>query len=179
MANSPKKYPPVVVVDENDTEIGTAPLAEVWQKGLYHRIASIFIEDEHGRMLLQLRSPAVKLYPRCWDQAAGGHVDEGQSYDQAASNEIAEELGLHNAALTPLGTFKSNNVLEDGRIINQFECMYLARISHDALLKLELEEVSEVRWFTPAELKAEIAQHPQKFTPGLLYGLREYFPAYV
>lgn len=179
MAHDPKKRPPVVIVDENDNETGTAPLAEVWQKGLYHRIASIFIEDEQGRMLLQLRSPEVRLYPRCWDQAAGGHVDAGQSYDQAAANEMAEELGLSDFALTPLGTFRSNNTLEDGRIINQFERVYLARIPSGAKLKLEAEEVSKVRWFTPAELKKEIAEHPEAFTPGLLYGLQKYFPSFA
>jgi isopentenyl-diphosphate delta-isomerase type 1 len=170
-------YPPVIVVDENDHEIGTAPLAEVWQKGLYHRIVSIFVQDDQGCILLQLRSPEVKIYPGCWDQAAGGHVDEGQTYEQAAMNEIAEELGLHDVTLTVLGTFRSNNKLDDGRIINQFERVYIARIRHNVVLRPEANEVSKLQWFTPAELKIEIAKHPETFTPGLLYGLREYFPA--
>jgi len=46
------KYPPVVVVDKEDNEIGTAMLSEVWQKGLYHRIASIYVLDDDGRILL-------------------------------------------------------------------------------------------------------------------------------
>jgi isopentenyldiphosphate isomerase len=128
-------YPPVVVVDENDNEIGSAPLAEVWQKGLYHRIVAVFIEDDQGRMLLQLRGPNVSVYPNCWDQAAGGHVDEGQSYDQAAINELAEEIGLHNVALTTLGTYRSSR--QDGEcIINQFERVYLVRVPHDVVLQL-------------------------------------------
>jgi len=168
-------YPPVVVVDENDNEIGSAMLAEVWQKGLYHRIVSIFVEDDQGRMLLQLRSPHVQVYPNCWDQAAGGHVDEGQSYDQAAANELAEEIGLHNAELETLGTHRSNSE-DEGRIINQFERVYVVRVPHDVALRPEAEEVSKLQWFTPAELKARIAKHPEEFTPGLLYVLREYFP---
>lgn len=65
MANA--KYPPVVVVDKNDNEIGTAPLAEVWRKGLYHRIVSVFLVDDDGRMLLQRRAPGVRIYPNAWD----------------------------------------------------------------------------------------------------------------
>lgn len=65
-----KIYPPVVVVDENDNEIGSAPLAEVWKKGLYHRIVSVFVQDDKGRMLLQKRGADAKIYPNCWDQAA-------------------------------------------------------------------------------------------------------------
>ena len=172
-----KVYPPVVVVDEHDNEIGTAMLAEVWQKGLYHRVVAVYIEDDQGRMLVQLRGPQVKIYPNCWDQAAGGHVDEGYSYEQTAVNELGEELGLHNVALELLGTFRSNEKLDDDRINNVFERVYVAHVAHDIILKPQPDEVSELRWFTPAELKVSITKHPKQFTPGLLYGLHEYFPA--
>jgi len=177
MAHASKTYPPVVVVDENDNEIGSAMLADVWAQGLYHRIVSIFVEDEQGRMLLQMRGPDVKVYPNCWDQAAGGHVDEGFIYDQAATNELAEELGLHDVPLQTLGTFRSNDKLGDGRVINQFERVYLARVPHNTPLVLQEDELSKVQWFTPAELNAQIKQHPETFTSGLLHGLRTYFPA--
>lgn len=168
-------YPPVVIVDEHDNEIGTAPLAEVWQKGLYHRIVSVFVRDEQGRMLLQLRSPSVAVYPNCWDQAAGGHVDAGQTYDQAARNELAEETGLKNVTLTTLGTFRTNTK-ENGRSINQFERVYLAHVSGNVELRPEAAEVSSLQWFTPAALQQDVAANPQAFTPGLLYCLEHYFP---
>lgn len=168
-------YPPVVVVDEHDNEIGTAMLAEVWEKGLYHRIVSVFVQDEQGRMLLQLRGPNVAAYPNCWDQAAGGHVDEGQTYDQAARNELFEETGLEDVEFTELGTYRSNNQ-EGERIINQFERVYVARVPGDITLHPEAEEVSSLQWFAPEELRQLIAEHPARFTPGLLYCLRVYFP---
>ncbi len=176
MANA--KYPPVVVVDENDHETGSAMLADVWKNGLYHRVVAVFIEDDQGRMLLQLRSPNVKIYPNRWDQAAGGHVDEGQSYEQAAHNELAEELGLQNITLKELGTFRTNSESEGGRIINQFERVYLAQVPHDIMLKPGLDEVKKLQWFASSELKTKIVQRPEEFTPGLLHGLRTYFPAF-
>jgi isopentenyl-diphosphate delta-isomerase len=176
MTHSAKKYPPVIVVDENDKEIGSAMLAEVWQKGLYHRGVSIFIVDTDGRILLQFRSSHVGVYPNCWDQAAAGHVDEGFGYDETAKNELAEELGLENVPLKTLGTFLSHNVLDDGRIINQFERVYIGHVARDVGLTLEPEEVAEVRWFAPSELTVEIAEHSGKFTPGLRVALEKYFP---
>lgn len=176
---SDSKYPPVVVVDENDNEIGSAMLSEVWQKGLYHRIVSIFVEDNLGCMLLQLRGPKVKIYPNCWDQAAGGHVDEGFSYDQAALNELAEELGIHDVSLKLLGTFRTNNKLNDGRAINQFERAYLVKIPRSTNLNLQTDELSKVQWFTPTKLKILVSEHPEDFTPGLLYALRKYFPEFA
>ena len=150
-------------------------LAEVWRKGLYHRIASIFIEDGHGRMLLQLRGPQVGIYPNCWDQAAGGHVDKGQTYKQAALNETAEELGLRDVTLKALGTFRFNNRLADGRIINQFERVFLVQVPYNTVFKPEPEEISKLQWFELSKLKTEITQRPEAFTPGLRYALGKYF----
>jgi isopentenyl-diphosphate Delta-isomerase len=168
-------YPPVVVVDDQDQVIGTAMLAEVWQKGLYHRTVSIFIVDERNRMLLQLRGPNVKIYPNCWDQAAGGHVDEGFSYEKAAHTEILEELGLADLKLATVATLRTNERLDDGRIINQFERVYRAQISSNEVLVPEQREISQLRWFSSEELREEIALCPEQFTPGLLVVLKDYF----
>jgi isopentenyldiphosphate isomerase len=165
-----------VVVDENDREIGSAPLDEVLEKGLYHRIVSVFVRDEHERILLQLRGPHVKIFPNCWDPAAGGHVDMGNSYEQTALMEAKEELGLRDISLKLLGTHRSNTP-EGDRIINEFERAYLVQITHDTPLKPQPEEISALRWFDPAELKREVAANPSKFTSGLLYCLRQYFPS--
>lgn len=151
-------------------------LDDVHQKGLYHRIVSVFVIDEGGRMLLQLRSPNVKVFPNCWDQAAGGHVDVGQTYEQTAQMEAEEELGMHGIELKVLGTHRSNS-REGGRIINQFERAYVAQVPHSTSLKLQADEISALQWFEPSELKAKIAESPDKFTPGLLYCLKEYFPS--
>jgi isopentenyl-diphosphate Delta-isomerase len=168
-----KKYPPVVIVDEHDSEVGSAMLAEAWKKGLYYRIVAVFVEDEEGQILLQLRGPQV-INPNHWDQAAGGHVDEGQSYEQAAMNELSEELGIQDVELKELGTFRINKKTDDGRIINRFERVYLARIPHDTPLKPEPDEISELRWFAPSELRTQIDQQPGSFTEGLRYILDEY-----
>lgn len=171
------KYPPVVIVDETDAKIGSAMLSEVWQKGLYHRVIAAFITDDLGRMLLQLRSPSV-LYPNCWDQAVGGHVDEGYNYDQTAIKEMEEELGIVNIPLTPIATYRTNS-LDGERIMNQFERVYHAEVPHDIRLVAEAAEVSELRWFTPNELKALITHSQEHLTPGLVYNLQTYFPAFA
>jgi isopentenyldiphosphate isomerase len=172
-----KVYPPVVVVDGNDVVTGSAMLAEVWQKGLYHRIAVVHVLDDTGRMLLQLRGPHVALYPNCWDEAAAGHVDEGFDYDQTAIKELAEETGIQNVQLEILGTNRTNR-REQGKIINQFERVYIARVPHGTALKRQIDEVAQLRWFTPLERSTLVASQPNILTPGLLHNLRTYFPQF-
>lgn len=158
--------------------MGLAMLAEVWKKGLYHRISSVFIKDDEGRMLLQRRGSGVKLYPNCWDQAAGGHVDEGFTYETTAANELAEEVGLHDLQLQVVATYRFSTH-EDDKIINQFVRVFLATVPHDTPLQPQADEVSELQWFTPEGLKRMIADQPEVFTPGFLYELRKFFPALV
>lgn len=148
---------------------------EVLQKGLYHRIVSMFIQDEQGRMLLQLRGPHVAVYPGCWDQAAGGHVDVGQDYERSAIHELAEELGLTNVPLKEIATYRYNG-RSGPKIINQFVRVYLAQIPHDTVLQPDAHELVKVQWFTASELRRLISEHPEQCTPGLIHELRTYFP---
>ncbi len=128
-------------------------------------------------MLLQRRSPSVKLYPNCWDQAAGGHVDQGFTYESTAANELAEELGLHDLKLKTVATYRFNT-REDSRTINQFVRVFLAQIPSCTPLQPQAEEVGKLQWFTPDELKRLTAEQPEVFTPGFLHELRAYFPAF-
>lgn len=48
-----------------------------------------------------------------------GHVDSGNSYDQAAAAEVDEELGLKDIELKTVATYRYNTTSVD-HIINQF-----------------------------------------------------------
>lgn len=169
-------YPPVVVVDEQDNVIGNAPLAEVLEKGLYHRIVSVHVQDEGGAMLLQLRSPHVRLYPNSWDQAAGGHVDEGHTYESAALAELEEELGITDVPLRIVDTYRYRGK-EGEASINQFVRVYLVTVSRDSQIHIEPKEITTVQWFTLDELRMLVHEQPEHFTPGYLQELRSYFLA--
>jgi len=168
-------HPPVVVVDEHDHEIGKAMLAEVWEKGLYHRIVHIIAEDEDGRVLLQHRAADAKLWPNCWDHSAGGHVDEGFTYDSAARAEVAEELGLQEVQLEAVATHPTR-ITHNGHILNRFTRLYRIRITKDTPLRINEEELSATRWFTLPELRAALKTRPQDFTDVLRYTIETYYP---
>lgn len=169
-------YPPVVIVDEHDSAIGTEMLAKVWKTGLYHRIAYVIVEDESGRVLLQRRSANMELYPNRWDDSAAGHVDEGDTYESAAEREVEEELGLPAVTLEEITTIRTNEEYE-GRKLNRFNRLFRARIPADAQLHIAEDEVGEVRWFTLDEARQLMKEHPEQFTPGLISNMGHYYPA--
>lgn len=168
-----KKYPPVIVVDEHDNEIGAEMLAKVWQEGLYHRIARIMVEDTEGRILLQRRSHEMVLYPGRWDNSAAGHVDQGMSYLEAARQEVTEELGIKEPKLRELGHFFMKQEFEGRKMFN-FNQLYFLRLEGQQLFVGE-EEVSEIGWFTKDQLRKLVKEHPDQVTGGLAYVVEHYY----
>jgi 16S rRNA (adenine1518-N6/adenine1519-N6)-dimethyltransferase len=169
-------HPPVVVVDKHDRVIGAEMLDIVWKKGLYHRIVRIMAVDEDGNILLQRRAAHMRLYPNCWDHSAAGHVDDGNSYDEAAEREVAEEIGVTGVALEPVASYPTNGEFE-GRILHRFNRLYRVHLKKSTKFHIEEDEVGEVRWFSPAELHDLVHNHPEQCTPDLVQVATEYFGA--
>jgi 8-oxo-dGTP pyrophosphatase MutT (NUDIX family) len=58
-----------------------------------HRVVSLILRDDEGRVLLQLRDNNTPIFPGCWD-FFGGHIDEETTID-AVIREMGEELGVY------------------------------------------------------------------------------------
>lgn len=61
-----------------------------------HRVV-VAVLIEAGRVLLTRRSATRSAYPSCW-ALPGGHVEDGESEQQALRRELAEELGVRVTA---------------------------------------------------------------------------------
>lgn len=156
----------IQVVDKNDKPIGAATNEEAWEKGLRHRVVRVMIYDKNGRVLLQHRSKDVKTWPNCWTCSASGHVDVGESYDEAAKREISEELGIKHLPFKEAGD-EYIEVTWKNYHFRRFARYYTGRL--DELPEhLQKSEVSSVRWFTIPELHRAIKENPENFTDGLI-----------
>ncbi len=82
-----------IVVDKDDNVLGYRTRYDCHHdKTLIHRTTGVAVFDDHGRVLLQKRSKTKDLQPGLWALSVSGHVAKGQSYEEAASREIKEEL---------------------------------------------------------------------------------------
>src|SRR2546429_7367426 len=55
-------------------------------------VVGALIFDAQDRLLIQRRSAQRALFPNCWD-IVGGHVEPGETPEQALHREVAEETG--------------------------------------------------------------------------------------
>jgi len=151
-----KKYNKVTVVDEDDNVIGAEKLFDAIDKGMIRRASRIFVFNESGQLLVQKRSDKV-LKPLLLDQSAAGHVDEGETYEQAAYRELEEELGLGGRTLTL--------VESSFRTTNFFNTLYKVTIPDETEINFDIEEVKSVCWYDVDELTVDLEKSPEKFTP--------------
>lgn len=161
----------VQFVDENDNPIGAGPREEAWEKGIALRHAYIVLRDKDGNFLLQQRSQLKKKNPGRYTYAATGHVDEGESYDEAAVRELKEEVGIDaNLTLIDKSSYMSDEV--NAQV---FIAIYSGEIDHDVQLVLDPEEVSGTRWFTKVELDEAVSKTPESFSPNMVKTYKKIF----
>jgi len=161
----------IQIVDENDVPVGGSTMQEAQANGLWHRIARVMVEDGKGNVLLQKRAPTMFMNPNRWDTSCSGHVDIGEDWVEAAKRELSEEVGLDHVELSELKRYKTETHEVDGRILRRFNALYRTVVPHDTQFTVQPEEVSEVRWFSIAELQKLIGNHPDDVT----YSLRKTF----
>src|SRR5439155_1588409 len=59
------------------------------------QIAMVLLFDRHDRLLIYLRDDKPEIpFPNHWD-FFGGHLEEGETPEQAMIREVKEELGIH------------------------------------------------------------------------------------
>lgn len=157
-AQSPTEF--FDVLDRNGLYTGAiASREDCHAQGLWHKAVVVFIlSPDNKNVLLQKRSSTKKLWPGLWDVTAGGHVLSGELNYQAAPRETAEELGIELAKtdLEFIGSAISENIIGDvtNRHFNEY---YVTHLDLDPqTLKLQPEEVADIRWFSVEELRERI-----------------------
>jgi isopentenyl-diphosphate delta-isomerase len=167
------KAPPVaeeqlILVDEANRAIGTAPKQAVHLAGLLHRAFSIFMVDERGQLLLQQRNPRKYHSGGLWANSCCGHPRPGERTLTAARRRLNEELGVTDPVT--FGFFaRYHGDLGSGMQENELVYVYFGRLrtrpqpDPAEVVKLELAGVAEV--------ERRIKRQPDAFA----FWLKHYF----
>lgn len=154
----------IILVDEADREIGFAEkLAAHRDGGQLHRAFSIVLFDRNGAMLLQKRARAKYHFGGLWTNACCGHPRRGEDLTGAARRRLREELGV-DVMLWPVFKFRYTAVDPSSGLTEQeLDHVFVGRL--DEAPRPDPAEIDEVRWVPGGALAADVAAHPQRYTP--------------
>ncbi len=102
--------------DENDNYLGFETREVVHRDGLWHKTVHNWLYTEDGRIVFQIRKDSGKFYT-----TSSGHVDKGETVEQAFKRETKEEVGLDmdasEAKLVAIVPWKMDKCKKDGTIM--------------------------------------------------------------
>lgn len=152
----------VILVNEQDQQVGTEEKLRAHQLGLLHRAFSIFIFNNKGEFLLQQRALTKYHAGGLWSNTCCGHPMPHETIEQAIHRRLQEEMGF-DCELTKnteliYNTPVTNNLIEH-------EYLHVWQGIHTEGFVVNPEEVMAFRWISKEELQQEFVDHPEQFTP--------------
>ena len=154
------------VVDVDDNVVRRASRGEIHRRGWLHRAVHLFVFNSAGEVYVQRRSSSKDRFPQLLDSSAAGHVDPGESYENAALRELGEELGIE-AKLQEVFRVSASDITDNEHVV-------LYRVETDAQPVPDPEEIQWGGFMTPERLTSRMKETPGDFVPGFIYLWKEY-----
>ena len=162
----------VILVDENNNQIGLEEKILAHKKNLLHRAFSIFIFNDSFEILLQKRAPNKYHSGNLWTNTCCSHPLENLSLVESAKKRLVEEMGI-NANLNEVFSFIYQAEFDNG--LSEYEYDHvLFGISNNKPI-LNPDEAIDYKWIKISDLKAQIEKNPGNFTVWLQIMINNYF----
>jgi isopentenyl-diphosphate delta-isomerase len=151
----------VILVNEQDEQVGVMEKMQVHREGILHRAFSVFIFNSQGHMLLQQRAFSKYHSGGLWTNACCSHPAPGETTEQAAARRLREEMGF-NTPLVKLFDFIYRS--EFGNGLTEHELDHVFAGIYDAAITPDAAEVHDYCYKSPAQIQVLLQQQPQQFT---------------
>ena len=149
MDNQQEIFP---IVDEDGNVVGSATRGECHGGShLLHPVVHLHVFNSAGDVYLQKRPEWKDIQPGKWDTAVGGHIDYGETPEQALGREVREELGITDFK----AVFVDKYVFES---LRERELVYVNRTTYDGPIRPSTEELDGGRFWTMQEIREAMGQ---------------------
>lgn len=151
----------VILVNENNEQIGTMAKMEAHEKAVLHRAFSVFITNDNGEIMLQQRAASKYHSPLLWTNTCCSHQRVGETNTEAGKRRLQEEMGFM-AELKELFSFIYKAPFDNG--LTEHELDHVMIGSFNAEPNINLDEVEAWKWMSPEAIKEDISNNPKEYT---------------
>lgn len=158
----------LILVDENDNEIGYGTKTDVHVNEQLHRAFSLFIYDKSSGNLLLHRRALTKYHSGgLWTNSCCSHPRKGEDLLTAVIRRTKEELGLdiesHRTNIVELGKFQYYKKYK-GCAESEIDHVFLLIANEEPDISFDSDEIAEIKWLSIQEIKLWLKEAPEKFT---------------
>ena len=148
--NSEERFP---LVDEEGRVIGSATRGECHNGSRWlHPVVHLHVFNSRGEVYLQRRPEWKDIQPGKWDTSVGGHIDYGETPEQALTREVREELGITDFTPERIGMYVFDSRRES-------ELVYVNRTVYDGPVMPSAEELDGGRFWTIDEIRTAMGKN--------------------
>ncbi|APZ46910.1 isopentenyl-diphosphate delta-isomerase [Polaribacter reichenbachii] len=151
----------VVLVDENDKQLGLMPKMEAHEKAVLHRAFSVFIFNDKGELMLQQRAAHKYHSPLLWTNTCCSHQRDGESNVEAGRRRLQEEMGF-TADLKEIFSFVYKAPFDNG--LTEHELDHVMIGSFNDMPNINKEEVADYKWMQLEDVQTDIDNNPAIYT---------------
>lgn len=151
----------VILVNENDEQIGLMPKMEAHEKALLHRAFSVFVFNKENELMVQQRALEKYHSPGLWTNTCCSHQREGESNIEAGKRRLQEEMGF-TTDLKDTISFIYKAPFDNGLTEHEFDHILVGNFNGEP--NLNPEEAYDYKWMSLEALKEDMIENPTIYT---------------
>lgn len=151
----------VILVNQNDEQIGLMPKMEAHEKALLHRAFSVFVLNDKNEIMLQQRASQKYHSPLLWTNTCCSHQRDGETNIQAGSRRLFEEMGFETG-LKELFHFIYKAPFDNGLTEHELDHVMIGYYSGEP--KINPDEVESWKWMSIEDVASDIQLQPKIYT---------------
>ena len=151
----------VILVNENDEQIGTMPKLEAHEKAVLHRAFSVFVFNDKNELMLQQRALQKYHSPGLWTNTCCSHQREGESNIEAGKRRLQEEMGFVTDLKESI-SFIYKAPFDNGLTEHEYDHVMIGTYNSTPIINPD--EVASWKWMPLENVKVDIELHPESYT---------------
>jgi isopentenyl-diphosphate delta-isomerase len=151
----------VVLVDEQDNQLGLMPKMEAHEKAVLHRAFSVFVFNDQGELMLQQRAAHKYHSPLLWTNTCCSHQRDGETSLEAGKRRLQEEMGFV-CDLKEVFWFVYKAPFDNG--LTEHELDHVMVGTYNGEPNINPDEVESYKWMSLEAVEEDIEKHPERYT---------------